>query len=41
VLPKVSRLTGGKLTLDGKNIGSSHIGGGVVSGSDMTDVPAN
>ena len=34
-------ITGGKVTHDGKNIGSSHIHGGVVSGGDLTDVPAN
>ena len=34
-------IEGGKVTHDGKNIGSSHIHGGVVSGGDLTDVPAN
>ncbi len=34
-------ITGGKVTHNGKNIGSSHIHGGVVSGGDLTDVPAN
>ena len=34
-------ITGGRVTHDGKNIGSSHIHGGVVSGGDLTDVPAN
>lgn len=34
-------IAGGKVTHDGKNIGSSHIHGGVVSGGDLTDVPAN
>ena len=34
-------IAGGKVTHDGKDIGSSHIHGGVVSGGDLTDVPAN
>ena len=34
-------ITGGKVTHQGKNIGATHIHGGVVSGGDLTDVPAN
>jgi phage baseplate assembly protein gpV len=34
-------ITGGVVTHDGKNIGSSHIHGGVVPGGGLTDVPAN
>lgn len=34
-------ITGGQVTHNGKNIGSTHIHGGVVSGGDLTDVPAN
>jgi phage baseplate assembly protein gpV len=34
-------ITGGKVTHDGKNIGSTHIHGGVVPGGGLTDVPAN
>lgn len=34
-------ITGGKITHDGKNIGSTHIHGGVVRGGDLTDEPAN
>jgi phage baseplate assembly protein gpV len=34
-------ITGGKVTHDGKNIGSTHIHGGVVPGGGVTDVPAN
>jgi phage baseplate assembly protein V len=33
-------ITGGKVTHDGKNIGSTHIHGGVVPGGGLTDVPA-
>jgi phage baseplate assembly protein gpV len=34
-------ITGGTVTHDGKNIGSTHIHGGVVPGGGLTDVPAN
>lgn len=34
-------IAGGRVTHNGKNIGSTHIHGGVVSGGDLTDVPAN
>ena len=34
-------ITGGKVTHDGRNIGSTHIHGGVVPGGGLTDVPAN
>jgi hypothetical protein len=34
-------ITGGKVTHDGKNIGATHIHGGVVPGGGLTDVPAN
>ena len=34
-------ITGGKVTHDGKNIGSTHLHGGVVPGGGLTDVPAN
>jgi len=34
-------ITGGMVTHDGKNIGSTHIHGGVVPGGGLTDVPAN
>ena len=34
-------IAGSKVTHDGKNIGATHIHGGVVSGGDLTDVPAN
>ena len=34
-------ITGGRTTHDGKNIGSSHIHGGVMPGGATTDVPAN
>lgn len=34
-------ITGGKVSHDGKNIGSTHIHGGVVPGGGLTDVPAN
>jgi hypothetical protein len=34
-------MTGGKVTHDGKNIGSTHIHGGVIPGGADTDVPSN
>ena len=34
-------ITGGRVTHDGKNIGATHIHGGVVPGGGLTDVPAN
>lgn len=34
-------ITGGEVRHDGKNIGSTHIHGGVMSGPSVTDVPAN
>jgi phage baseplate assembly protein gpV len=34
-------VTGGRVEHDGKNIGSTHIHGGVVPGGGLTDVPAN
>ena len=34
-------ITGGKVTHEAKNIGSTHIHGGVVPGGGLTDVPAN
>lgn len=34
-------ITGGEVTHNGKNIGSTHIHGGVVPGGGLTDVPAN
>ena len=34
-------ITGGKVTHDDKNIGSTHIHSGVVTGGGLTDVPAN
>ena len=34
-------ITGGKITHDDKNIGSTHIHSGVVPGGGLTDVPAN
>ncbi|MFO7805752.1 MAG: hypothetical protein R6V30_08815 [Paracoccaceae bacterium] len=34
-------ITGGKVTHNGKNIGDTHIHGGVKSGPSVTDVPAN
>lgn len=34
-------ITGGRVTHDGNNIGSTHIQGGVVPGGGLTDVPAN
>jgi hypothetical protein len=33
-------ITGGRVTHDEKNIGSTHIHGGVVPGGDVTDVPS-
>lgn len=41
VMPDGIAITGGKVTHDGKNIGSTHIHGGVVPGGGVTDVPAN
>ena len=37
----ITAITGGKVTHDGKNIGATHIHGGVVPGGGLTDVPAN
>jgi hypothetical protein len=34
-------ISGGKVTHQTKNIGSSHIHGGVVPGGGLTDVPVN
>lgn len=34
-------INGGRVEHNSRNIGSSHIHGGVVSGGDLTDVPAN
>jgi phage baseplate assembly protein gpV len=34
-------IIGGKVTHDGRNIGSTHIHGGVAPGGGLTDVPAN
>ncbi|WP_244521401.1 phage baseplate assembly protein V [Bauldia litoralis] len=34
-------ISGGEVTHDGKNIGATHIHGGIVVGSSKTDVPAN
>ena len=34
-------IIGGKVTHDGRNIGSTHIHGGVLPGGGLTDVPAN
>lgn len=34
-------ITGGQVRHNGKNIGSTHIHGGVMSGGSLTDVPAN
>ena len=34
-------ITGGKVTHQARNIGSTHIHGGVVPGGGLTDVPAN
>lgn len=41
VTPDGLALVGGQVTHDGKNIGATHIHGGVVPGGGMTDVPAN
>lgn len=34
-------IVGGKVSHDGKNIGATHIHGGVIPGGGLTDVPAN
>ena len=39
--PSGLSVVGGRVEHDGKNIGSDHIHGGVKSGGDVTDAPAN
>lgn len=41
VTPEGIAITGGKVTHQDKNIGATHIHGGVAPGSGLTDVPAN
>jgi len=41
VTPEGVAITGGKVTHEDKNIGATHIHGGVVPGGGLTDVPAN
>lgn len=41
VTPEGIAITGGKLTHEGKDIGATHIHGGVIPSVGVTDVPAN